>query len=273
MLLAKLAVGSLALYIALVSAAFTLQRRLIYAPDPRRTSPADVGLANVEELILKAPTGERLIAWYGAAKPCQPTILYLHGNGGSLELRSERIRRYMAQGRGMLMLAWRGYSGSEGSPSEAANVADAGLAYAALIAKGIKPADIFVYGESLGTGVAVQLAAGHPVGGVILDAPYTSLADVGARVYPFLPVRALLLDRYDTLSNIGKVRAPLLVLHGEKDLVIPVDMGRKVFAAANEPKELVTLPGAGHENHYLFGSYEAIAIWIDRTRAASRPRP
>ena len=269
MLLVKIGLGLVALYLAVATSAFVMQRRLIYAPDPRRMSPAEAGLANVEELVLTAANGDRLIAWYGAAPPGQPTILYLHGNGGALELRRERVRKYMAAGRGMLMLAWRGYSGSDGNPSEAASVADAKLAYTALVTQGIKPADIIVYGESLGTGVAVQLAAEKPVGGVILDAPYTSLVDVAALIYPWLPVGALMLDRYETLTHIGRVHAPLLVVQGEADEIIPVSQGRAVFAAANEPKEIVTFPGAGHADHYLYGSYEAIQGWIDRTRAAT----
>ena len=147
--------------------------------------------------MLKTPDGARLVAWYGKAKPGQPTLLYFHGNAGSLAVRAERIRRFMDEGWGVYMMTYRGYGGSTGSPSETANVADARLAYGALVQEGVDPASIILYGESLGTGVAVRLATERPAGGLILDAPYTSIVEVAAQAYPFLPVRYFLKDRYE----------------------------------------------------------------------------
>jgi len=190
-------------------------------------------------------------------------VLYLHGNAGNLANRSERVRKYSARGLGIFMLSYRGYSGSTGRPTERANVADAKLAYEALRKDGIAPEDIILYGESLGSGVAVQVAAEKPVGGIVLDAPYTSIVDVAAEAYPFLPVRPFMVDRYDTLRYLRDVKAPLLVVHGEEDEVIPVAMGRAVYAAANGPKEIVTLPRAGHSDHHLHGSTEEIFRWIE----------
>ena len=265
-LLKALAIG-LACYGLVTFAAWAMQRKLMYFPDPQRVDPASVGLADVAERVLATPDGERIVAWYGRAKPGQPTLLYFHGNGGSLALRSERIRKYMMRGRGVFMMSYRSYSGSTGSPSEPANAADARLAYEALVTDGVAPKDIVIYGESLGSGVAVQLAAERPVGGLILDSPFTSAVDVGRRAYPFLPVRWLMLDRYETMAVIGRVHVPLLVVHGERDDIIPVAMGRAVFAAANKPKEMITLPAAGHNDHYLHGSYEAVHGWLDRLSA------
>ena len=157
-----------------------------------------MGLAGVEERTIETPDGERVVAWYGRARPGRPTLLYFHGNGGSLAIRAPRIARFMDEGWGVYMMTYRGYGGSTGSPSEAANVADARLAYAALVKEGVPPRSIVVYGESLGSGIAVRIAAELPVGGVILDAPYTSIVDVAAQAYPFLPVRLFLIDRYET---------------------------------------------------------------------------
>jgi fermentation-respiration switch protein FrsA (DUF1100 family) len=248
---------------------YAMQRSLIYHPETVRTAPADADLPDVEERILKTPDGERLVAWYAKAKPGQPTILYFHGNGGALETRRERIRKYMNRGRGMFMMSYRGFSGSSGSPSEAANVADAKLAYDALVSDGVKPEDIILYGESLGTGVAVQVALDRHVQGLVLDCAYTSLADRGAEIYWWLPVSWLLRDRYDSKRYISEVRVPLFILHGEADDVVPVAMGRALFALANAPKEIVTLPGAGHADHWQFGSFEAINAWIDRLRSGA----
>jgi hypothetical protein len=272
--LIKLAAGFAALYLLVVLAAYLGQRRLLYFPDPRRTPPAAIGLAGVEETVLEAPDGARLIAWRARPRPGQPTLLYLHGNAGNLAMRADRMAHFQRRGYGVLMMAYRGYAGSTGSPSEAANVADARLAYQTLVAAGILPQDIVVYGESLGSGVAVQLAAAEPIGGLVLDAPFTSASDIGAAVYPYLPVRALMVDRYDSVARIGAVRAPLLVVHGEIDDVVPIGYGRRLFAAAPEPKEMATFPRAGHSDHTDHGSLDAIDRWIDRlmTRRAAVSR-
>jgi fermentation-respiration switch protein FrsA (DUF1100 family) len=266
-ILLKVLLGIGTIYLAVAVAAFLGQRALMYVPDPRYVRPEQDGLIGVEERILATPDGAKVIAWFGRSRPGQPTLLYFHGNAGSLSARSERIARYLARGFGIMMMTYRGYGGSTGRPSEAANVADAKLAYDALVASGVAPADIVLYGESIGTGVAVQLAASRPVGGVILDAPYTSIVDVAARAYPYLPVRPFLLDRYETMKHIDRIRAPLLIVHGERDSIIPVEMGREVLAAAGGPKQMITFPHAGHSDHHLYGSYEAITTWL----AALRP--
>jgi len=244
-----------------------LQRQLMYFPDTTYFTPEQAGLAGVEERVLETPDGERVLAWYARAKPGRPTILYFHGNAGSLEARTERIRKYMARGLGVLMMTYRGFGGSSGAPSEAANVADALLAYDTLAKSGVAADDIIVYGESLGTGVATQVAAARAVAGLVLDAPYTSMVDLAALHYPFVPGRWFMTDRYETRLHIASVKAPVLILHGERDTIVPVAMGREIFALAAEPKTLRTFPAAGHDDHYKFGSYEALYAWIDALRA------
>ncbi len=266
-LLAKIAATLVALYAALYVATLYLQRRLMYFPETERITPASVELGGVEEITLETPDGERVLAWWGRARPGAPTILYFHGNGGSFGVRAERIRKYMARGWGVFMMTYRGFGGSTGTPSEAANVADAKLAYDRLVAGGVDAGDIIVYGESLGTGVAVQVAADKRIGGLILDAPYTSMIDLAALHYSYLPARWLMTDRYETMRFIGEVRAPLLVIHGEADDVIPVAMGRAVHRAARSPKTIVTFPSANHADHHLFGSYDAVYRWVDDLRS------
>jgi pimeloyl-ACP methyl ester carboxylesterase len=177
-LLIKLALGALCIYALIGLAAYIGQRRLMYFPDRTHTRPAQVGLMGVEERVLTAPDGARVIAWYGKARPGEPTILYFHGNAGSLAARAPRIERFMGEGWGVYMMTYRGYGGGTGSPTEAANVADARLAYGALVLEGVKPASIILYGESLGSGIAVRIAAERPVAGIVLDAPYTSAVDI-----------------------------------------------------------------------------------------------
>ena len=197
-LILKLSFGLAALYAVVALSAFFFQRRLTYFPDPERTAPASFNLPRVEERIIETD-GERLVSWFAPASPGRPTILYFHGNAGNLASRSERVRRFLARGWGVLFMSYRGYSGSSGSPSERANVADAKRAYEMLRREGVPPEDIIVYGESLGSGVAVQVAAEKGIAGLVLDAPYTSIVDVAAVSYPYLPVRPFILDRYETM--------------------------------------------------------------------------
>ena len=266
-LMVKAAFALAAVYGLIVLGTVYLQRRLMYFPDTARVAPASVDLFDVEERVLETPDGAHVIAWWGRAEPGQPTLLYFHGNAGSLATRSERIRKYMAHGLGVFMVTYRGYGGSTGAPSEQANVADAKLAYDTLVRGGVDPADIILYGESLGSGIAVQVAAERRVGGLVLDAPFTSMVDLAVLHYPFIPARSLLRDRYETLSHIGSVAAPLLILHGEGDEIIPAAMGLRVYEAARVAKKIVTFPGAGHSDHHLFGSYDALFRWIDKLRS------
>lgn len=260
-----------AVYLALCGVMYFNQRRLTYFPDSRRVAPAELGLSGVSEITLPAPDGETLVAWYAKAKPGEPTLLYFHGNAGSLATRAERVRKYVERGRGILMLAYRGFGGSTGEPSEQANIADAKMSYDYLIKIGLLPEDIILYGESLGSGVAVQTAAARPAGGLILDAPYTSLADVAAERYPWVPVRWLMSDPYRSDRYLSKLKLPILVVHGDQDNTVPVAMGRKVYVLAGGPKELAIIKGAGHSDHYLFGSFDIINGWIDKLRVVAMP--
>ncbi|MBX9590588.1 MAG: lysophospholipase [Hyphomonadaceae bacterium] len=260
----KLLLGVAAAYVLVALAGYFGQRKLMYFPDRERVQPGQVGLAAVEERVLKTPDGARVIAWYGKARPGQPTLLYFHGNGGALSVRAERIRRFMAEGWGVYMMTYRGYGGSTGRATEVANVADARLAYGALVLEGVPPTSIILYGESLGTGIATRIAVERQVAGLILEAPYTSIVDVAAQAYPFLPVRALLTDRYETTKYIAHVKVPLLILHGARDGVVPVMMGRELARLANEPKRLVVFPDGRHSNIYVDGNNALAAVrqWI-----------
>ena len=264
----KVLLGFAVAYALLALAGYFGQRKLMYFPDRTRVQPAQAGLTDVSERVLKTPDGARVIAWYGKARPGQPTLLYFHGNGGSLVARTERVRRFMAEGWGVYMMTYRGYGGSTGRPTEVNNVADARLAYGALVLEGVPAESIILYGESLGSGVATRIAVERPVAGLILDAPYTSIVDVAAGAYPFLPVRALLTDRYETVRYIANVKVPLLILHGERDGVVPVAMGRELARLANEPKRLVVFPNGQHSNLYIDGNnaIEAVRRWISELK-------
>jgi uncharacterized protein len=265
--MAKLLLGvvtlALSLYLALAISLLVFQRRLIYPADPARHSPAEAGLDTVREVSLKTADGETLVAWHAPARPGQPTLLYFHGNGGTLLVRADRIRRFVADGLGVFMPAYRGYSGSTGSPSETALIADAKLAHDHLLGMGLRPEDIVIYGESLGTGVAVQLAADRRSAGVVLDAPYASLLDIAQRHYSFIPVKLFLMDTFASIDHITRIDAPLLVIHGTEDRVIPLDSGKTLYEAADQPKQMAVLRGAGHSDLYAFGAMQILRRFID----------
>ncbi len=202
-----------------------------------------LGAVDVE---LKTRDGVRLHAWWVAPLEARLATLYLHGNGGNLTHRIHRIRAITAAGSALLILDYRGYGKSEGRPTEKGLYADAEAGYRRLAGLGYDPRHIVVHGESLGTAVAVDLAARLPCGGVILEAPFTSARDVAARVLPLLG--PLVIRSYDSRGKIGRLRAPLLVIHGDRDEVIPFEMGRALFAAAPEPKAFWAVAGAGHND-------------------------
>lgn len=234
-------------YVGLVALLYVTQRALQYFPDRSRAAPATAGLPEADEVVLDTADGERVIVWHVPPRGDQPVFLYFHGNGASLRWRVDRFRALIADGSGLVALSYRGYGGSSGRPTEPGLVNDALAAYAFARSRH-QPARIVVWGESLGSGVAVALAAEHPVGHVVLEAPFTSAADVGAGHYWFVPVRLLMKDQFRSDLRIGKVTAPVLVLHGDRDRVVPIALGERLYDLIDAPKRFVRFPGAGHED-------------------------
>lgn len=250
------------LYLSVVVSAYAFQRHLVFHPSVERSNPASFNLNKVTEVTLETPDKERLIAWYAPARFGQPTILYFHGNAGTLAQRAERMRLYTDAGYGVLMLAYRGFSGSTGAPSEARIISDADLAYDHLIKRGLVPENIVLYGESLGTAVAVQVGAHRKVKAVILESPFSSVTDIGQDTYPFLPVRWLLEERFESIRYIQQINAPLLVLHGERDRVVPLHFGKALFSAARSPKTAHFVPEGNHYDLYEHGAWRRIQSFI-----------
>jgi hypothetical protein len=248
-------------YGGLLGVMYVFQRALMYFPDPTRTPPARAGLPQAEEVVLTASDGEKLIAWHVAARGEKPVVLYFHGNAGALNLRIHRFAWVIADGYGLLALSYRGYGGSTGEPSEDGLIRDARAAYDYAAAR-CPGKHIVLFGESLGTGVATALAAEREIGGLILDAPYTSAADVGAAAYPFVPVRWMIKDTFRSDKRIAKVSAPVLVLHGERDRVVPIRFGEQVFALAHEPKRMVRFPAGNHVDLDDHGAIDAVKAFL-----------
>jgi uncharacterized protein len=252
---------ALAAYAAVVLLFYLKQGALLYPASTERTSAAQAGLSGFEDVVLRTPDGESIVGWYRAPQPGRAILLYFHGNGGSLLNRRDRAVMLTEGGRGLLIVSYRGYSGSTGTPSEAGLRIDARTAYAWLAARA--PAErLVLYGESLGSGVAVRLATEKPTAGLILDAPFTSAADVAGHHYWYLPVW-LLRDQYRSIDRIHELKVPLLVIHGDRDGVIPIALGERLFAAAPEPKRFVTLPGVDHVSVLEQGGLGPVRAFLD----------
>lgn len=237
----------IAAYAAILLTLYVSQRRMMYVPDRSRVTPALAGLARAQAQEISTHDGETLVAWFVEPQPGKPVILYFHGNAGQIAGRAARFARLTEDGSGLLAVSYRGYGGSGGAPSEIALVADALTAYDHLRAKGIDPARIILFGESLGTGVAIALAAERQIGALVLEAPFSSTVDVAADVYWMFPVRWLMHDQFRSDLRVTKVSAPLLVVHAAGDRVVPIRFGERLFALAREPKTFLRITSASHQ--------------------------
>lgn len=249
----------------LLGGIYGMQRRLIYFPDNNLPHPAAVGLPGVQVGRIQTSDGLSLIAWYVAPEEAGNfVVLYLHGNAGNIAYRASRIQRFAELGWGVLLPEYRGYGGNPGAPSEQGLLEDARAAFARLREIGIPSGRILLWGESLGTGLAVRLAAENAVACLLLESPYTSIADVARVHLPWLPVGFLLRDRFDSLARIGDVRAPILVMQGERDTIVPAEMGQQLLAAARSPGELWQAAEAGHNDLADFGIFAAAGDFVRR---------
>jgi fermentation-respiration switch protein FrsA (DUF1100 family) len=234
------------LYVMALLAIVWMQRSLMYFPMRETMSPIEAGLPKAEVLSLRTPDEQSLVTWYVPAASGKPLFLYFHGNGGGLSDRAQRFTDMTADGDGLLAVAYRSYFGSTGTPTEAGLHIDADTAYAEAIKLGYTPQRIVAVGESLGTGVAVALAAHEPVAALILDSAYTSTLAVAAETYWMFPTRLFMLDQYHSDHLIDKVHVPVLMVHGEDDGIIPLHFAKALFGMANEPKTFIEVPNAGH---------------------------
>jgi fermentation-respiration switch protein FrsA (DUF1100 family) len=247
-------------YIGLVALLYLAQRSLMYFPDTRRYPPADLGL-QAEEATLQSADGVRVIAWHVPPREGMPVVIYFQGNGGGLNLRAERFKKITAAGIGLVALNYRGFGGSAGSPEEAGIILDAKAAYD-FAAERYGAGRIVLWGESLGTGVEVALAAEKPVARVLLESPYTSITDVAASVYWFAPVRTLLKDTFRSDERIAKVTAPVLVVHGGRDTIVRIGFGERLYELIKGPKQFIRLPDAGHNDHDQFGLQDMVRPFL-----------
>jgi fermentation-respiration switch protein FrsA (DUF1100 family) len=253
-------------YLGLAALMYLAQRALMYFPETVRTAPAAAGFPQAQEVVLDTADGEKVIAWHVPPRGEQPVVLYFHGNGGALQHRVPRFGKLVADGVGLVALSYRGYGGSTGRPTETGLIADARAAYD--FAAGHYPAHrIALWGESLGTGVVVALAAEKPVARIMLDAPFSSAVDVASAVYRFLPVRLLMKDQFRSDERIARLTAPVLVMHGERDTTVPIAFGERLYALVTARKRFVRFPEGDHNDLDRYGATEtALKFLAENTK-------
>jgi hypothetical protein len=232
-----------------------LENSLIFFPDKRiEATPHNLDLA-YEEISFMTQDGVRLNGWWIPGTGSPFTLLWFHGNGGNFSYRLDNIkRRHDLLGTSVFIFDYRGYGRSEGRASEEGTYRDGEAAIRYLHSRSdVDPTRIAFLGESLGSAVAVEMATRYVCAALILESPFLSIAEMAKVTLPFLPIGSLLQTRYDTLSKIGQVRAPLLIVHGDNDEIVPFRHGQRLFEVANEPKEFYRIKGAHHNDLYLVG--------------------
>jgi uncharacterized protein len=253
-------------YLGALAVLYLAQRAFLFPiPQTVRTAPEAAGFPEAEEHVLTTADGEKVIVWHVPAKPGHAVVIYFPGNGDVLAGLVGRFRAVTSDGTGLVALSYRGYAGSSGQPSEQGLLSDAAAAYGFAAARyGAEP--MVVWGFSLGSGVAVALAAAQPVGKLILEAPYTSIVDIAASRFRFLPVRWLVRDQFRSDQRIARVTAPLLIMHGARDATIPLRFGERLFALAREPKQFVRFPEGRHNDLDQYGAIETARHFIAATK-------
>lgn len=252
-------------YLLLLGFLWATQRSHVFRPGDERPDLTQSPVASLmREAAIPGADGLTLHAWYAPARPGMPTVLYCHGNAGTLGGRAERALPYLQRGYGMLLVAYRGYGGNPGAPTEQGLYADARAHLDWLLAQGLPADRIVLYGESLGAAVAVQLATERDVAALVLEAPFASVLHSARERFPLFAFDWLIKDKFANLDKIDKVRAPLFIVHGDRDRVTPVRFGRMLFDKAREPKAAHWPQGAGHNDLLDFGMAEAVTGFLER---------
>ncbi len=241
---------------------YFFQRNILFVPGTSVPDAAEAGMPDMEVIMLPSSDGLRLLSWYRPARDALPTILYFQGNAGNLETQARLMKPLYDAGYGLFMLGYRGYGGNAGEPTEEGFIADARASLQYIRGRGVNDDEIVLYGRSLGTGVATQIATEIEARGLILQAPFTSVPDMGAERYPWLPVRLLARDQFNTIDKIAGVGEPLFIYWGSADRTVPPHHPAAVFAAAREPKAHVIIEGAGHSNLFRIGGNDAVLAWL-----------
>ena len=232
----KVVVGILVIYASVLVLLFIFQRNLMYHPNENNYF-SDKLEVDIEKVKIKTSDNIDLLGWFHKKDLKRlKTIVYFHGNAGKLENRIHKLNHFKDMDVNFLIIAWRGFSGNEGKPSEEGLYIDGNSAIMWLKNLGLSEEDIVIYGESLGTGIATEIAQNNNFAGLILETPFTSMIEAAKNFYPYIPVSLILKDKYKNNLKIKNVNIPVLVMHGETDQIVPFWMGEKIYEIANQPK-------------------------------------
>ena len=253
------------IYISLLALIFIFQRSLMYLPIKEKISKSFY--ENTQLKIIDVNTSDGLILkslYKKSEENINKTILVLHGNTGHIGHRVKKFKPFIEKGYGLLLLEYRGYGENLGKPTEEGLIKDGYAALKYLFNQNISPKNIILYGESLGTGIATKLSTDIAFNATILEAPFTSIADVAQSHYWIFPSKWLVLDRFNSIGIIKKIKSPLLVIHGNKDKIIDIKFGKKIFNYAPKPKERIFILQAGHNNLFEFNIFEKILRFLSK---------
>lgn len=260
----RIAAATLDSYGRIASDLFAFQRSLLYQVGNDVPDLARAGIEGFQAVEARTQDGLTLISWYRAATPGMATLMVTHGNAGHIGHRVGKLAAFAEKGYGLFLVGYRGFGGNPGTPNEQGLYSDGRAGLAWLARHGVSAEHVVAYGESLGTGVAIEIASKAPVAAVVLESPYTSLADVASSHYWYMPFASSLVpERFEARRVIGTVEAPVLMLHGKRDTIIPVRQAEELFAAANEPRELQIVPEAGHMDLYEHGAAGIVLAFLD----------
>lgn len=263
----------LMVYLFIVLAMMFLENSLVYFPSQYPEGDWNPPGLVFEDAWFNAADGTRLHGWFVPHERPRAVTLFLHGNAGNITHRDDMLRELHRLGVAVLALDYRGYGRSEGSPNEAGILADGRAARQWLAQRaGIAESEIVLMGESLGGAVATLLAAEAPARGLVLENVFCNLPDVAAYHYPWLPIRALIRTQLNAAEAIQKYHGPLLQIHAGADTIVPIELGRKLFAAANEPKQFLVIPGADHNDPRTPQLFEALNQFLERLPPANTHR-
>ncbi len=254
-------------YLILIISIFIFQRSFLYFPEKEKIDSSYFIDTGLKEIALTTSDGLVIKSWIKKPKfKGGYTILIFHGNGGHVGHRVNKFKPFIDAGYGLLFLEYRGYANNPGKPSEKGLYNDALAAIEFLSENKVTSNKIILYGESLGCGIAVRLSAESEFAATILEAPSTSINDIAQKHYWYLPAKWLVLDQYNIVDIVNNVKSPLLVIHGEKDNVIDISFGKKVFKTANQPKESLFIPEAGHNNLFEFDVVKKILFFLEKQK-------
>ena len=224
------------LYFFILVFLYFYQRNLLYHPNENNYSGDEISV-DIKKVKIRTTDNIELLGWYHEKNLKDfKTLIYFHGNAGSLENRIHKLNQFQDMNINFLIIAWRGFSGNTGKPSEQGLYEDGKSAINSITEKKVHEKNIILYGESLGTGVATHLAQNKSYAGIILETPFTSMIDAAKTFYPYIPVNLLLKDKFENYKKIKNINSPILVMHGEADQIVPFSMGKKIYKLANEPK-------------------------------------